>query len=396
MAAAGSRVSPGSSLVGRGAANEQPAGSPNLPRRRRVLPRARPLPVPPALTPRPGPEAPQRLFRRAVGMATGAFAASVIVHVIALLVMALLVTASQSPQERPLPITASVSDDEPIDELVDPLEIEVAEEYELEEPVADAVVDPGAVAIGDITAAGDVTIDASTFAAADAVADMGDLAGMDLASGLDGKGDGAGAAAGVTFFGAKSKGNSVVFVVDNSLSMGGGRFETALDELLKAVNALGPKQRFYVIFYSDTAYALFHPQPASGLLPASDENKERLRGWLYTVERCLHTRGEEAFEKALALNPDIIYILGDGAFTDKTEQLLTTPHSRKTVMHALGMKVDDKGERQLRAIATANGGTFHPVDVNRDSVKAAIAAGITIKDNRTRGSVWGLMLPDRK
>jgi hypothetical protein len=110
----------------------------------------------------------------------------------------------------------------------------------------------------------------------------------------------------------------------------------------------------------------------------------------------LHTRGEEAFEKALALNPDIIYILGDGAFTDKTEQLLTTPHSRKTVMHALGMKVDDKGERQLRAIATANGGTFHPVDVNRDSVKAAIAAGITIKDNRTRGSVWGLMLPDRK
>jgi hypothetical protein len=342
------------------------------------------------------PEDTPRRERPSIGMVTGPFTASVIVHVIALLVMALVFQFSRPPQQRPLPITASVSDDEPLEELVDPLEIEVAEEYEFEQPVADAVIDPGAVAIGDVAAAGDVTTDASDFGGADAIGDMGDLAGLDLGSGLGGKGDGAGAAAGVTFFGAKSKGNSVVFVVDNSLSMGGGRFETALAELLKAVNALGPKQRFYVIFYSDTAYALFHPEPAPGLLPASDENKERLRGWLYTVERCLHTRGEEAFEKALALNPDIIYILGDGAFTDKTEQLLTAPHSRKTVMHALGMKVDDRGERQLQAIATANGGTFHPVDIDRDAVAAANAAGITIKDNRTRGSVWGLKLPDRK
>jgi hypothetical protein len=331
-----------------------------------------------------------------MGMVTGPFAASVILHVIALLAMALLVTASQAPQQRPLPITASVADDEPIEDLLDPLEIEVAEEYEFEQPVADAVIDPGAIAIGDVAAAGDIATDASDFGGADALGDIGDLAGLDLGSGLGGKGDGAGAAAGVTFFGAKSKGNSVVFVVDNSLSMGGGRFETALSELLKAVNALGPKQRFYVIFYSDTAYGMFHPEPASGLMPATDENKDRLRGWLYTVERCLHTKGEEAFAKALELNPDLIYVLGDGAFTDKTAEILTAPHSRKTVMHSLGMKVDGRGEQELQAIATANGGTFREVDVDRDAVAAANAAGITIKDNRTRGSVWGLKLPGPK
>jgi hypothetical protein len=387
MAATDSEVSSGSSVVKRGDPNQPAAAT------ARPLP-APPVAAPPVAAPRPGSEESQSGSRRAVGMVTAPFAASVILHVIALLAMALLVTASQSPRQQPLPIVASVSDDELIEDLLEPLEIEAAEEHEFEQPVVDAVIDPGAIAIGDVAV--DITTDASDFGGIDAIGSIGDFAGLDLGAGLGGKGDGAGAAAGVTFFGTKSKGNSVVFVVDNSLSMGGGRFETALSELLKAVNALGPKQRFYVIFYSDTAYGMFHPEPASGLLPATDENKERLRGWLYTVERCLRTSGEEAFAKALELNPDIIYILGDGAFTDKTEPLLTAPHSRRTVMHALGMKVDERGERQLQAIATANGGTFRQVDIDRDAVAAAKAAGLTIKNNRTRGSVWGLKLPAPK
>lgn len=396
MALAGPQVPSGSSVVRREAANESDAGRPEFPRRRRrATSPAPPLPLPPAAAPRPGTDE-QQSPRRALALVTGPFAASVILHVIALLAMALLVTASRAPQQRPLPITASVSDDEPIEDLLDPLEIEVMEEHVVEHPVFDAVVDPGAIAIGDVAVAGDTVADMGDYGALDAVGKVGDLAGLDLGAGLGGKGDGMGTAAGVTFFGTKSQGNSVVFVVDNSLSMSGGRFETAISELLKAVGALGPKQRFYVIFYSDTAYGMFHPEPASGLMPATDENKDRLRGWLYTVERCLHTRGEEAFAKALELNPDLIYVLGDGAFTDKTAEILTAPHSRKTVMHSLGMKVDGRGEQELQAIATANGGTFREVDVDRDAVAAAKAAGIVIKDNRTRGPVWGLKLPAGK
>ena len=55
-----------------------------------------------------------------------------------------------------------------------------------------------------------------------------------------------------------------MFVVDNSNSMIRGRFETALLELIRTVDNMTPKQQFYVIFFSDTAYRVFHPNPAPG------------------------------------------------------------------------------------------------------------------------------------
>ena len=68
-----------------------------------------------------------------------------------------------------------------------------------------------------------------------------------------------------------------MFVVDNSNSMIRGRFETALLELIRTVDNMTPKQQFYVIFFSDTAYRVFHPSsrrpawcPADGIATSSD------------------------------------------------------------------------------------------------------------------------------
>ena len=197
-----------------------------------------------------------------------------------------------------------------------------------------------------------------------------------------------------SFFGSKAKGRRFVFVVDNSNSMGRGRFHTAIDELVKTVEAMEPDQYFYVIFFSDTAYPLFWPAPVNQLVPATDKNKQRLHQWLYTVELCLHTRGANAMQMALSLRPDAIYILGDGAFTDNTTQRLITPHQRPTPIFTLGMQVPAKGKAQLTQIANANHGTYRLVSVAPAAVQAAKQA--PFKKNNVRGPIWGVTLPLRK
>ena len=61
------------------------------------------------------------------------------------------------------------------------------------------------------------------------------------------------------------QGDRFVFVVDNSSSMKGGRLEAAIAELVRSVDALSPRQAFYVIFVSDQTYPMFYPQPAPDL-----------------------------------------------------------------------------------------------------------------------------------
>lgn len=351
---------------------------------------AGPPPPPPAAPPeRVGDDPPAR--RRSFAAAVAPCAISTLVHVIVLLLMALIV-AAVSRREPPVSMTAFLGDEEAID--AEPLEIEPLDEREFQQPDFEAVPDPGELAIGEVALAGPVVSAADGLDAADAVGGIGGLDGSDLGTGLGGVGDGPGADANVTFFGAKSRGRTFVFVVDNSNSMVKGRFETTMDELVRAVDALGPGHRFYVILFSDTAYGLFHPRTAPGLVPATTANKEKLRAWLYTVEMCLNTRGEAAMKKALSLDPDVINVLGDGAFTDDTAALLTAPHSRRTVINTFGMQVEPKGERQLAAIAAANRGTFHRVDVAPAAARAAKAN--PIPRNTTRGEVWGLKLPAGK
>lgn len=394
MAGADSQVLSGSDVGRKPAAPDPGRGreSPLRPRRRGMSPRPAVAVAPPPTTPAADPRQASSRRGRLLALAAAPFTASLLLHVIVMLAMALVFTFSAMQEESPLRITASVSDDQAIEEL-EPLEIEPFEDHEIERPALDAVVDPGEIAIGDVALAGDMVADVADVGSVALDGDIGSLAGLDLGTGLGGDGDGAGAQAGVTFFGAKSTGRSFVFVVDNSNSMTKGRFETALTELVRAVNALGPKQQFYVLFYSDTAYGLFHPQTAPGLVPATDANKEKLLAWLYTVEMCLNTRGAEAMQKALALNPDVINVLGDGAFGDQTVSLVTAPHSRRTVINTFGMQVDPRGEAQLREIAEGNGGRFHSVEVDPAAVKAARAN--PINRNSSRGPVWGLKLPAR-
>jgi hypothetical protein len=195
-----------------------------------------------------------------------------------------------------------------------------------------------------------------------------------LMAGAGSPGDGppGGEVGNAVFFGTRSQGNRFVFVVDNSSSMKDGRLEAAIAELVRSVEALSPRQAFYVIFVSDQPYPMFFPQPATELLPATAPNKKRLAEWLPKAILASGKNREliKAMDLAASLRPHAVYLLWDGdmRYSEKvrTEVMthLTRPNQWNFPIHTLGMGITSlDAEYNLTAIAQAHGGTYRRVDV---------------------------------
>lgn len=178
-----------------------------------------------------------------------------------------------------------------------------------------------------------------------------------------------------SFFGTPAHANRVVFLVDNSASMKQGRMETTLFELARSVEALGEKQEFYVVFYSDQAYPMMYPNSVMQPLSATRENKQRLYAWLQTVELCVGGALLKAVEFADSLQPEVVYLLSDGDITGtKTMEILSQASDRKFAIHTLGMGVKKPQDAQnLARIAQANRGTFQMVGALPAAVQSAKA-----------------------
>jgi hypothetical protein len=191
-------------------------------------------------------------------------------------------------------------------------------------------------------------------------------------AGSPGSGRAGGPLGEAVFFGARSKGDRFVFVVDNSSSMKGGRLETATAELLRTVGSLSPRQTFYVIFVSDQTYPMFYPVPAATLLPATAANKKRLAEWLPKAILASGKNREliKAMDMAAALRPHAVFLLWDGdlKYSEKVRldvmTHLTQPNQWDFAVHTLGMGISSlDAEFNLTAIARAHGGTFRRIDV---------------------------------
>ena len=302
---------------------------------------------------------------------------SLVVHVAVLLILASLFINVEDEEIKGLVITSSPPSDSPIQEVViEPTPLEVTEPTDADTSEAPA---PEEVVRAE-------TVTAPNF--------MESISGAAIQPPASMAASGKGKAAPTSkpaFFGSKVSAVDYVFVIDNSNSMTQGRFETALNELLKAVGQLTARQRFYVIFYSDTAYPLFHPKPATELVNATGRNKQRLKSWLGTVQLCLKTNGKEAIAAAFALDPDVIFVLGDGAFTDKASAFFASRPQKKIPLHTLGMEVKDKDAAGFQKLAKSNGGTYKDVGVAEGAL--AIAKRFPRQRNTTRGDIWGVKLP---
>lgn len=346
---------------------------------------------------------------------------SAAVNVAVILALAVIFIAADAKPKRPV-LTLAASEENFVDEMtavelqaMDAAAAGVDETADLLpelDPLAAEAVASDDVALDTAAFADDsAAVMPASFDAADMLADVGGTGGSgDAAPGSSrgGGSAGGGPPGAAAFFGRAGQGQTVCFICDNSNSYRDGGFHTVLDEVARAVDSLRPDQAFFVVFFSDDAYPMFHPEPADGLQPASPENKRRLRTWLATVQMCGGGQGiDEAVSLAGSLGADVVYFLSDGDHAASVVDRVRSADFGGAVVHTFGMQqgvldrrtgqIDpDKLQRQqgfdrnLVAIATAHGGGFTPVMVPPQA--AMLERLRPIPKNRTPGPVWGTKL----
>lgn len=160
------------------------------------------------------------------------------------------------------------------------------------------------------------------------------------------------------FYGDSANAKRVVFVVDKSNSMRVEKFDEAAEELMRSVNYLTEQQLFYVIFFSDKIHPMFGPEAPSELIPASVANRERLQRYVAELPFHLGTNAHSSMERALALKPDVIYLLGDGAFTDDTAGYLLGLDGNTVPICTVAYQSKEHGARVMKQIAEKHHGRF--------------------------------------
>lgn len=157
-----------------------------------------------------------------------------------------------------------------------------------------------------------------------------------------------------TFFGIKAQGQLFLYVVDCSGSMvDEDRLDRAKAELRRSVNALQSPQRFKVIFYND------QPVPMPGELPKAADypSKALLSKWLQMVEPEGPTDPRSSLALALAMKPDAVFLLSDGAFPDGTVESAVRSNPKKVPIHCIDLANGAAGDG-LRKIAEQSGGQY--------------------------------------
>jgi hypothetical protein len=210
-----------------------------------------------------------------------------------------------------------------------------------------------------------------------ALAGRGGLGRSLESSGLRGDGGHPGAA---TFFGTEAYGNRFVYVLDVSGSMlarRGQRLERAVEELMRSIDALYDDQEFYVIVFGYTTRLLFDETglfPAT--VPATLENKQRLRDWLAEVSTLDGTDPRDALHIGLNMRPHALFFLSDGEFNGRERTSIfgaartsvdavvesAMPEQGKIPVHTIAFE-DRTSERAMHKIAGATGGIHRFVAV---------------------------------
>ena len=175
----------------------------------------------------------------------------------------------------------------------------------------------------------------------------------------------------IQFCGVEGGGNHFVYLVDSSGSMGDS-FDSARKELLNSIDFLKPDQRFYVIFFgADPDFMRLAnssvDEPRS--VEATPENKLALKRWAMQIGQDRGKNPYEVLEFALTLRPDVIFLLSDGEFPQRIEDLLQEKNRIENlfgdngpmcIVHTIAY-YSKEGEVRMRRIAEKNGGQYRYV-----------------------------------
>ena len=172
----------------------------------------------------------------------------------------------------------------------------------------------------------------------------------------------------IEFFGSRTEGRKVCYLVDCSGSMQ-GMFGRVRKELKESISGLQPDQYFYIIFFGGGKLFEFGD---GRLLRATQETKAAAQDFIDMAGPAGKTNALAALERAVqicdssARSPSIIYFLTDGfelttegeqGFPRKVANLLKrfAPEAR---INAIGFWPQSDDRRMLEAIAAQSGGEF--------------------------------------
>lgn len=211
----------------------------------------------------------------------------------------------------------------------------------------------------------------------------------------------------VGFFGTRARGRTFAFVVDLSGSMNGmieaeegalsqnrtrvSRREAAVEELSRALGQLSSWQHFYVIFYDDEPYPMFHPDPCREFLAGTKANRERVLDWVATLPSGGGTRPQEALRMALQMRPDVVFFLTDGEIPDGTQGFARHHNGGDAVIHTIG--IGKERDPVLEAVAFENHGQYSGVTTLKlenasdagDPAAVRVVVLSCVSDQRTLG-----------
>lgn len=196
----------------------------------------------------------------------------------------------------------------------------------------------------------------------------------------DGDGSGGG---GTTFFGSHRKGKRVVFCVDFSGSMDqstaggkGTRIAALKNELVSAIKKLSPHMSVSVVFFSTTGWTIETEGPDyfsngwSGVgklppvlwYPASDRLKAEVISQVQKMPVKGGTNWYPPLKMAFSMTPqpDIVYLLSDGAPRDGTTVLsdMEEINPNGIPIDTIAFELPGTAAGQLRDIAADTGGKF--------------------------------------
>lgn len=135
--------------------------------------------------------------------------------------------------------------------------------------------------------------------------------------------DGAETPDAVRFLGTSGSGGKIVFVVDASAPMGNGAqtpWDLVQKELAHSFRDLNASQRFQVVYYSDVPRLLPGGQGAKPWIPASPQSLKASHDFLKGVETAGRGNPFQALEKAISLQPDVVFFLSDRKSTALTSK----------------------------------------------------------------------------
>ncbi|TVP99065.1 MAG: hypothetical protein EA381_10890 [Planctomycetaceae bacterium] len=301
-----------------------------------------------------------------------AWLVSLLSHVALLLALGFLsLSVPQSRDQLALSASATEASEDPVETFTieSPAEVAIDQPEEVSAPAWESESSP----LGEGLAS-DVALDLAVGPPTPATDGMPNPAATDLASSqLTANSDNR-----VQFAGIDGGGNHFVYLVDSSNSM--KNFNEARQELLRSVESLREDQRFYVIFYDQQPDYMRltntgRDEPTS--LRATAANKLAVRRWAMTITQERGKSPVEALEFAFDLRPDVIFLLSDGEFTMRTEEVIRERNHRDnlfgdaqrlSIVHTIrypGFSSSEakKAESQMRRIAEENGGQYRNIEI---------------------------------